>query len=140
MVGLLKHIEVVAAVIVSKGKILCVQRGANVRPYVSEKWEFPGGKVEPGEDRASALTREIAEELKISIEVRSLFITVEHSYPDFRITMHAYECAIIDPSRSLVLTEHIAFRWIDPVDAEFRSLDWAEADIPIVNLLRQGGA
>lgn len=132
-----KHIEVVAAVIESETDILCVQRGKNPRAYISGKWEFPGGKVEPGEDHATALIREISEELQVSVTVLSAILTVRHVYPDFDLTMHAYLCTISPPSRSVVLTEHVDLRWLSPASPEFLTLDWAAADIPIVEALQR---
>ena len=58
-------------------------------------WEFPGGKREPGESLEGCLTRELREELGIEVEVRDQFITVEHTYPDLRITLHAFHCLIV---------------------------------------------
>ena len=86
-------IEVVAAVIFRR-KVLCVQRAEHDKEYVSLKWEFPGGKVEVGESRKEALVREIAEELVVEIHELQYLTTVEHSYPDFHLTMHAYSCAL----------------------------------------------
>ena len=79
----MKHIEVVAAIIVRGGKILCVKRGRGVYEYVSLKYEFPGGKVEEGEKEEDALRREIREELKLEIEINRHYMTVNHLYPDF---------------------------------------------------------
>lgn len=132
----MKRIEVVAAVVQSDGRVLCVQRGPNPRAYIAGKWEFPGGKIEPGEDHAAALLREIEEELRIPIHVAEHFLTVEHAYPDFAIRMHAYLCHLIEPAREVVLTEHTASCWASPVSSGFAALDWAAADVPIVQLLR----
>ena len=90
----MNNIEVVAAVIIQDGKVLCVQRPQNDKAYISLKWEFPGGKVELGENREDALLREIQEELAAEIHELQYLITVEHSYPDFHLTMHAYTCAL----------------------------------------------
>jgi 8-oxo-dGTP diphosphatase len=128
-------IEVVAAVIFREGKVLCVQRPQNSKEYISLKWEFPGGKVEQGEDRIQALKREIREELLIEIQIIEFLMTVEHTYPDFHLVMHAYTCEIF--SGGPVLTEHVDMKWL-PVE-ELDQLDWAAADIPVVTHLQARG-
>lgn len=128
----MKTIEVVAAVIQNaEGLILAVQRGESNKAYISKKWEFPGGKIELGESLQEALSRELEEELKIQATVNELVTTVDHTYPDFRLIMHAFNCQII--SGKLTLTEHLDKKWLPK--SELRSLDWAAADIPIVDLL-----
>ena len=131
----MKTIEVVAAVIFREGKVLCVQRPQNSKEYISSKWEFPGGKVEQGEDRIQALKREIREELHLEIQNIDFLMTVEHTYPDFHLEMHAYTCEIF--SGEPVLTEHVDMKWL-PVD-KLDQLDWAAADIPIVKHLQSRG-
>jgi len=126
-----KPIQVVAAVIIRDDKTLCVQRGKHIRDYVSLKWEFPGGKIEPGENREQALLREILEELDVEIENLEYFMTVEHTYPDFHLVMRAYTCSILKGEP--VLKEHVALQWL-PVE-ELDQLNWAAADIPIVEKL-----
>ena len=128
----MKKIEVVAAIIQNQDKILCAQRGPAKLDYVSHKWEFPGGKLEPGESLEQAIEREIHEELKLNIIAGELYYTVEHQYPDFHITMHAFICH--SDSFDITLTEHIETRWLNP--DELGGLDWAEADIPIVRKLQ----
>lgn len=127
----MKKIEVVAAIIYFEDKILCVQRQRNKLSYISEKFEFPGGKIELNETHTEALKREISEELKISINIKSFFMTVVHNYPDFEITMHSYICEV--NSKNITLTEHISSEWLGI--NELTKLDWAAADIPIVNKL-----
>ena len=127
----MKRIEVVAAIIIHNNRILCVQRGPNKYTYISKKFEFPGGKIEKGETYRTALIREIKEELKMDIETEEAFITVEHQYPDFHLTMHSYYCSC--ENSNLTLTEHIAYKWLQVDDLS--NLDWAAADIPIVNKL-----
>lgn len=127
----MKKVEVVAAVIINQTDILVVQRGKNKHSYISEKFEFPGGKLELGESRDDAIKREIQEELKMKIEPFEELITVEHEYPDFHLTMHAILCRT--ESRDLELTEHIAYKWLSKDKLE--GLDWAAADVPIVELL-----
>lgn len=127
----MKHIEVVAAIIINEKKILCVQRGENKLTYISKKYEFPGGKMEVGETKEETIKREILEELKMLIEVKDEFLTVTHEYPDFILTMHSFICNCIDPK--VTLTEHINFKWLHK--NELPHLDWAAADIPIVEKL-----
>ncbi len=124
----MKHISVVAAVIIHDHKILCVQRGPAKYAYISQKWEFPGGKVEEGETKIEALKREIREELHMEISVDAFLTTVQHSYPDFHLTMDTFLCSCVDPT--LTLTEHSDFKWLDK--SELNGLDWAAADVPIV--------
>ncbi len=127
----MKHIEVVAAVIIKYGKVLCVQRPQNDKEYISFKWEFPGGKVELGENREDALLREIQEELAAEIHELQYLMTVEHSYPDFHLTMHAYICAL--KNGEITLREHVDMKWLST--EELNELDWAEADVPVVKQL-----
>ena len=132
----MKTIEVVAAVITDGEETLCVQRGLSKLPYVSQKWECPGGKVEAGETHEAALKREINEELKLDIVVGARLMTVDHTYPDFRLIMHTHHCTLGTSSRAdLQLTEHLDFAWLKAEDEGFQRLDWAAADVPIVNKL-----
>ena len=98
-------------------------------------WEFPGGKVEKGENRIQALKREVHEELQLGIQNIDFLTTVDHTYPDFHLVMHAYTCEISlgEP----VLTEHVDLKWL-PVE-KLGQLDWAAADIPIVKFLQTRG-
>ena len=131
-----KSIEVVAAVIRWKESILCMQRGENKRSYISKKWEFPGGKVEAGETEQEALAREIKEELHLDIAVGEKIITVHHSYLDFDLVMHAFDCEALCTSEPLIVrTEHLDHCWLSPSAREFPELDWAGADVPIVEAL-----
>lgn len=127
----MKHIEVVAAVIENENQYLCVQRNANKYDYISYKYEFPGGKVEINETNEEALIREIQEELNLEIQIQKHIITVEHTYPDFKISMHTYLCQT--QNRILTLNEHIDHKWLEKSD--LHSLDWAGADVPIVDYL-----
>ena len=127
----MKHIEVVAAIIISNNKILCVQRNENKLQYISKKFEFPGGKMEPGETKEETIKREILEELKMEISVQKEFLTVTHEYPDFILTMHSFICSC--KNQNVTLTEHISYKWL--TKNELAPLDWAAADVPIVNKL-----
>jgi 8-oxo-dGTP diphosphatase len=130
----MKKIEVVAAVIQYKGKILAVQRGPAKYDYISEKWEFPGGKIEAGESQEQTIIREIKEELDMEINVGPKLITVEHTYPDFHLTMHTYMCETNQSEPTL--TEHLAYQWLEK--SELMKLDWAGADVPIVEAILKG--
>jgi len=127
----MKSIEVVAAIIQFNKKILCVQRGENKLEYISKKYEFPGGKMESGETKEETIKREILEELKMEIQVDKEFLTVTHQYPDFILTMHSFLCSCNNPE--LILTEHIDFKWLSKDELEH--LDWAAADVPIMEKL-----
>ena len=127
----MKHYQVVAAIIQHQHQYLCVQRGEHPYRYVANKYEFPGGKIEPGETQEQALIREIQEELQMTIEVQELFLTVFHQYPDFAITMYSYLCTT--NSLHLQLREHIQHQWLDKKN--LIHLDWAAADLPIVEKL-----
>ena len=129
----MKKVEVVAAVLKNnEGKFLCVQRGPHKFNYIHEKFEFPGGKIEPHESQQEALHRELVEELNlIDFVISEKLITVVHQYPDFELTMHAFLCTSNNPK--FTLNEHINFFWLK--GEELLQLDWAAADIPIVNHL-----
>ena len=127
----MKKITVVAAIIFEVDKYLCLQRNFSKYPYISYKYEFPGGKIESGETMVDALKREIMEELNLDIEVIEEYLKVEHKYPDFEIIMHSFLCRKLN--NNLILKEHINFVWLNK--SELAKLDWAEADVPIVNKL-----
>ena len=123
-----KHIEVVAAIIVRDRRIFATQRGYG---EWKDWWEFPGGKIEPGETPEDALKREIREELATEIEVDELLTTVEYDYPKFHLTMHCYLCTII--SGDLSLLEHEDARWLalDELDC----VKWLPADKDVIEKL-----
>lgn len=126
-----KHYTVSAAIIVENKKILCVQRNKGKYDYISYKYEFPGGKLEEGENEEDALKREISEELNLEIDVAEKFLVVTHEYLDFDLTMHSYLCKT--NTEQLVLKEHIDAKWL--YKNELIELDWAAADLPIVSKL-----
>ena len=131
----MKHLEVVGAVIVYDGKILCMQRNKGKYDYVSYKYEFPGGKIEPGETQPEALMRELREEMdmRVSITNDDYLLSTTHEYPDFEITMHCYICHPDSPEFNR--KEHIAHVWCKPEDME--DLDWAPADIPVMLAVKE---
>ena len=125
----MKRIEVVAAIIHDdEGRIFATQRGYG---EFKDYWEFPGGKMEPGESAEEALKREIWEELETRIEVERFVTTVEYDYPVFHLTMHCYWCHV--ESGSLTLKEHEAARWL--YKNELVSVNWLPADKGVIELL-----
>ena len=121
-----KTIEVVAAVIFdAQGRIFATQRGYG---EWKDWWEFPGGKIEPGETPQQALKREIREELDADIEVGELLRTIDYDYPAFHLTMHCFKCRL--PNNHLTLLEHEAAKWLTP--SALRSVRWLPADEEII--------
>jgi 8-oxo-dGTP diphosphatase len=121
-----KPIRVVCAIIEDHGKTLCVQRSDKMKMPL--KWEFPGGKVEWLENEEDCIQREIKEELDLNIEVLRRLAPNRHQYDDFLIELIPFLCRISHGRISL--KEHRAYLWL--TKAEMRDLDWAEADIGIV--------
>ena len=128
---LTKSIEVVAAIIIYHGKFLCCQRGEHKFSYISNKFEFPGGKIEKGEIAQDALIREIKEELNLDITVNRHVLKINHNYPDFNLIMDCYLCSIND--FQIKLNDHIAYKLVD-LNA-LKSLEWIPADIELVDYL-----
>ncbi len=121
----MKTIEVVAAVIVRGGQVFATQRGYG---EWQGWWEFPGGKMEPGESPQEALVREIREELDAEISVGRLLETVEWDYPKFHLTMHCFLCSLL--SDSVHLNEHEAAAWL--TRDTLHSVKWLPADEGLV--------
>ena len=117
----MKTIEVVAAIIRRNNDIFATQRGYG---DFKDWWEFPGGKMEPGEAPEQALVREIWEELSTEISVDKFLYTVDYDYPKFHLTMHCYMCSLL--SEALHLNEHEAARWLNKED--IHSVNWLPAD------------
>ena len=124
----MKQIEVVAAIIHdSEGRIFATQRGYG---DYKDGWEFPGGKMEPGETPEEALKREIWEELETRIVVEKLVTTVDYDYAAFHLKMHCFLCSV--ESGCLTLKEHEAARWL--AKDEIDSVDWLPADKIVVDM------
>ena len=124
----MKKIEVVAAIIEKDNQFLATQRGYG---EFKGMWEFPGGKVEPGENKQDALLREIKEELNVAVLVKQYLCTVEYQYPTFHLTMHCYICKI--DQGDIVLNEHLAAKWL--FTHELDQVEWLPADIDVVEQL-----
>ena len=125
-----KHIEVVAAIIQKGNAILATQRGYG---DLKDGWEFPGGKIEPGEAHDEALIREIKEELQANINVGKRLITVNYNgYEKFDLTMYCYLCTLTEDSH-VTLLEHEAAKWL--TKETLYSVDWLPADIEAVDAL-----
>lgn len=126
----MKVIEVVAAIIKKDNEIFATQRG-----YGDFKggWEFPGGKIEAGENPEQALRREIKEELTVEIEVGELLHTVEFDYPTFHLTMHCFVCALV--SGELELKEHQTAKWL--TKEKLDSVEWLPADVEVAEQVRR---
>ena len=129
----MKTIKVVAAVICdslqTKTRIFATARGYG---EFKGMWEFPGGKIEPGETPQQALAREIKEELDTTIKVGELIDTVEYDYPDFHLSMNCFWCEVI--KGDLILLEAQEARWLNR--DELDSVKWLPADLGLVERIR----
>lgn len=124
----MKTLRVVAAVLCDGNRVFATQRGYGA---CQGGWEFPGGKIEPGETPRQALKREIKEELDTEIAVQTLLTTVEYDYPEFHLSMQCFLCRIV--AGSPVLKEHKAARWLSA--EELDSVDWLPADRSVIPLV-----
>lgn len=120
------HIHVACAIIECNGLILAAQRKEGMR--LALKWELPGGKIDPGENPEECLKRELVEELGIYAAVNRALGPATYHYPFFTVTLYPFVCNIV--SGQITLHEHAAMLWLPP--EKFLSLDWAEADIPVI--------
>jgi len=126
----LKTVQVVAALIINQDKVFATQRGYG---EFKDGWEFPGGKIEPGETPEQAIKREIQEELATEIRVEQPLTTVEYDYSTFHLSMQCFICKV--ERGKLTLLEHEAARWLSY--DELDSVDWLPADRIVVGELRK---
>lgn len=126
----MKTVNVVAAVIHSNNKILATARGYG---DFKGQWEFPGGKIEPGETPEQALIREIHEELEAEIAVGELIGTIEYDYPTFHLSMDCFWCEVI--SGNLVLKEAQEARWL--TKEQLYDVTWLPADVKLIDMLKE---
>lgn len=120
-----KHVEVACAIIEKGGLVLAAQRSSSMS--LPLKWEFPGGKIDPGESAAECLKRELMEEMGVEIQIRSMLPEHTHHYETFSVTLHPFICTY---SGEITLHEHAAICWLKP--ELLQTLDWAEADLPVI--------
>ena len=122
------YVRVIAAIIEKDGRILIGKRRSG---RFADKWEFPGGKMEPGETPEECLMRELAEELGIEARVGKLFLSNRHVYTHLSVELMTFEAEIV--SGEPCLRDHTEIRWVSP--EELRSYDFPEADKPVVEKL-----
>lgn len=132
----MKTIEVVAAVIKDNDLFLATQRGYG---EFKGMWEFPGGKIEPLENKKDALVREIKEELNADISVDKYLCTVEYNYPTFHLIMYTYICSLISKTienvkHNDIELEHEDYKWLKLENID--KVEWLPADIEIINKLK----
>lgn len=126
-----KIIHVVAAAIMKDNKFLCAKRPTG--KALAGFWEFPGGKLEPGENPEDALIREIKEEFNADIQIISFVNEASYDYDFGTVIMKTYITKLV--SESLELLEHDDMAWLEP--KEFDTLTWAPVDIPAVKMIQQ---
>ena len=125
----MKTIHVAAAIIRDGDRIFATQRGYGP---MKDGWEFPGGKIEPGETPEEALKREIREELDAEIAIEESAGRIEYDYPDFHLSMDCFFCTLV--SSCLTLKEHEAAKWLAP--EELDSVPWLPADLSLIERLK----
>ena len=124
--------KVTAAVLERDGKILIARRRKG--DYLEDKWEFPGGKIEPLETPEECLRRELLEEFGVEAEIGEFICSSPFEYSHISIELLAYRVTYL--SGEFLLHSHAEITWVDP--SEFPDYDFAEADKPIVRVLQEG--
>jgi 8-oxo-dGTP diphosphatase len=124
-------VHVACAIIEKDGFVLAAQRSRSMRMPL--KWEFPGGKIEPGEEPEACLHRELLEEMEIRVRVRCAMPVSMYRYSAFTVTLHPFVCELL--SGEMKLNEHRAVAWLKPEELE--ALPWLEADRAVVAAYRQ---
>ena len=127
------EVTVVAAIIRRNGRLLLTQRPEGV--HLARLWEFPGGKVEPGESLEAALRREIAEELSITVEAGPLYMVSAHQYPERTVHLHFFECRMTEGEPEA--GSAMAMEWFTPKDLS--RLELPEANRALVEKLQAEG-
>ncbi len=121
--------RVTCAIVMEKGKVFAARRGEkSTHPF---KWEFPGGKVEAGETDEECLHRELIEELDMQVEILEKLPVFQYAYPDFHIQLIPFVCKPLEKGQTP--GEHDQTGWFSP--AELPGLDWAEADVPVLQFV-----
>ncbi|MBC1500875.1 (deoxy)nucleoside triphosphate pyrophosphohydrolase [Listeria weihenstephanensis] len=129
-----KDIHVVGAIIQKNGKILCVQRADSA--VNGADWEFPGGKIEPGETPEQALIREVQEEIGCEITVTEAFDHTVYAYEFANVHLTCFLCELV--AGEPILHVHQAMKWLSA--SEMLHLKWSPANLPAVEKLQKKDA
>jgi len=127
------HYDVTAGLIWKEGKILIATRPKGT--HLEGFWEFPGGKQEEGENLKECLKREINEELGIKVRVDEPFLTVDHEYPDKRISLHVFNCTWLKGAP--IPLQHQETRWITLTDLS--KFTFPPPDVKVIEALAKRG-
>jgi 8-oxo-dGTP diphosphatase len=127
-----RHTVLVAAgVLEREGRILAARRKRG--SHLEGRWEFPGGKIEPGESPEHCLVRELAEEIGVRVQPRGILEVVFHQYPEKSVLLLFYRCDLLEGEPRAIECDEV--RWVPLV--ELAALDWAPADVPFVRKLAE---
>lgn len=124
-----RSVNVAAAIVIEGRRILAAQRGHG---ELAGGWEFPGGKIEPGETAAQACVREVREELGVTVCDLKPFLSLEYDYPSFHMHLETFTCTMGEGE--INLTDHTDLRWL--AEDELDSVAWLPADIQVANALK----
>ena len=127
-----KKVTVCAGVIFNQGKILIAQR--RLDKSLGGLWEFPGGKIEPGEKPDETLKREIKEEFDIDIQVGRYLMETEYEYPDFCLKMYVYQ-GDWDGKGEIRICDHEQYRFVDLHEIE--KFEMPGADVPVLDFIKE---